>query len=103
MSSCLNCGEDAVTTWAGVSVCKDCSTIADVIFRRNQQQLSALLVLLKDSIRAKLVQGKLRPGLEVGDEVCSGPPNSHVQAEMSALQSGSGVGEQQEPGPGDNH
>ena len=86
MASCLNCGaENANRQWADVRICGDCLRLANTVYIRNQRQIQSIFPLLKEKIRATLIQGKLRAqdGGNFSSELCS-----DIQAQMRALQEG---------------
>jgi len=90
----MNCGAEATGVWEGVRVCADCSRLANAIVRRNQQQLDAMFVLLKDKIRATLVEGKL--GVSNAN-VSAGELRRKLQAQMRSLPKRSADGVDKEP------
>jgi len=63
IANCMNCGKkvpiDKLRLCFEVLVCEDCQTVALAIFDRGRTELRQLLVLLQESIRLALVEGRL--------------------------------------------
>lgn len=62
---CINCHksveQNAAKLFVGVFVCPSCFTLADRLYKRSKLELEQLLVLLQDSIRVALIEGRLFP------------------------------------------
>lgn len=84
---CVNCGEhEVVGHWAGIPICEACMKLAELVRKRNEQQLQALLVLSDDLIRVNLAEGKLGRG--EGDAEAPGARlHQKLQNQMRAMQS----------------
>jgi len=83
---CANCGEhDATRRWSNIPVCVECGALADVVQRRNEQQLKMLLILANDLIRVKLAKGELRPG-EADAETTGARLHKNLQDQVRELQ-----------------
>lgn len=76
---CMNCqaaiGENA-KSYLGAVVCPECFELASLVHNRGRKELSALLAVLNEAIRAALVEGSLR--LDRGTD----PPNRRQVLEM---------------------
>jgi len=92
--NCMNCGEEATTSWEGVPVCGDCARIATHIVDVARVKFALLLTVWKDSVRAKLVEGRLVLGNEAQDPSARGVP-----PEMPGVSEGPGDGGCGEPEP----
>ena len=61
---CLNCHRKVLGTecklFFGVMVCGDCHTVATVVYDRSRTELRAIMLVLQESIRIALVEGRLR-------------------------------------------
>jgi hypothetical protein len=70
---CLNCPRTVPTNeakvFAGVFVCPTCHDTAERLYRRSEGELRMLLLMLKESIRIALVEGRLHVGERSVEEV----------------------------------
>jgi len=71
--SCLNCKQQIPSKdakiFAEVFVCPTCYDTAERLFRRSEGELRMLLLMLKESIRIALIEGRLHVGKQDPDEV----------------------------------
>lgn len=62
---CINCDvvvhPDDAKLFAGVFVCPTCFTFSERLFRRSERELKQLLLVLQDTIRIALIEGRLFP------------------------------------------
>ena len=61
---CVNCKADVapedVKFFGKIFVCPDCYAIAERLYQRGESELKMLLLILHESIRSSIVQGKLQ-------------------------------------------
>lgn len=69
---CMNCKrqvtEDQGRVFAEVFVCADCHKMAESLYNRCDGELRRLLLMLRESIRIALVEGKLQLGPALTNE-----------------------------------
>ena len=94
----MNCGKPSTTHWEGVPVCDDCSQVAVHVVDVARVKLALLLTVWKDSVRAKLVEGRLVLGNEAQD-----PSAGRVPPEMPGVSQGPGDGGCRESESGRSH
>jgi hypothetical protein len=62
--SCVNCKADVdpqdVKFFGKIFVCPNCYAIAERLYERGESELKMLLLILHESIRSSIVQGKLQ-------------------------------------------
>lgn len=70
---CLNCHKTVPTSdakvFAEVFVCSTCHDTAERLYQRSEGELRMLLLMLKESIRVALVEGRLHVGERSVEEV----------------------------------
>lgn len=71
--SCLNCHEtvpeDKVRIFAGVFCCSVCHQRAERLYKNLQTELDRMLLMMRESIRIAIIEGKLHYGTADGTEL----------------------------------
>lgn len=71
--TCLNCKQPVVSDnakiFAEVFVCSSCYETAERLYRRSEGELKMLLLMLKESIRIALLEGRLFVGEQSPEDI----------------------------------